>query len=132
MDAVGVRAVLAKVWRRERVRQMDIEYRHPAGDDATGWPALLLGARAYLDLNPELWPWAPEGFKPKSRYLDLVRAGALAMAAGEVAVRALDFPALVHVETVTRDAAVKMADLYQMKPRQFPAWVREEWQAVAP
>lgn len=97
--------------RAERMRQIDIEWRHPSGDDGMGWVPLLLAARAYVEERPDLWPWDVSGYKPKNRRRDLVRAGALVLAGCEVMVRAMEFARLGEGEALLRDILAQLARL---------------------
>lgn len=82
----------------ERRRQIDVEgwtpkhdERHPTEDFALAVAAYALAAASPAHSAPGVveahargwWPWSPETFSPKDMRRDLVRAGALAIAAIE-------------------------------------------------
>lgn len=81
----------------ERRRQVEVEgwtADHDAGHGPTvllaaakcyGWAAV--GAEGNAKPAPALWPWARSWWKPKDRLRNLVRAGALAQAAADIALR---------------------------------------------
>lgn len=77
----------------ERRRQQEVEGYTLARDIEHGQRALLRAAVCYTMLAPNdgtpdappTWPWAPEYWKPKGVLRNLVRAGALAQAAHDVA-----------------------------------------------
>lgn len=81
----------------ERQRQIEKEGWSDAHDDQHGIDVLMLAALCYRDaegagsLQPSLWPWDAEWWKPKSRQRNLERAGALYQAASDAAERAQDY-----------------------------------------
>ena len=97
MEALHVRiplsafaiAVLA-----ERRRQSDVEGFTPEHDDLKHEPGELAHAAAAYAMNgasndydegqpPACWPWTPDWWRPDGKRRDLVKAGALLLAAGE-------------------------------------------------
>ncbi len=75
----------------ERMRQVSDEGHSFAEDDRNGHDGLRNAAAAYLiaaphdtKRRPECWPWPPRWYKPKSVRENMVRAGALVLAAIEV------------------------------------------------
>jgi len=89
----------------ERQRQTEVEGWTAEHDDRHGPAVLLDAALCYqagtVDPDPRtyrngygrytpLWPWSLSWWKPKDRLRDLVRAGALAQAAADVALRRRD------------------------------------------
>ena len=71
---------------RERARQISVEGYYPSEDPdyyhiAAAAAAYALSASWQPFEAAEMWPWAPELFKPKDPLRDLVRAGALIAAA---------------------------------------------------
>lgn len=74
----------------ERRRQVEVEGYHRQHDYAHGSPVLSRAARCYevpqnMPGVPDAWPWEPESWKPKGIIRNLVRAGALYLAARDVA-----------------------------------------------
>lgn len=66
----------------ERLRQVVDEGYTPDHDAQHGAEPLLRAAAAYLDRDPDRWPWNPQSFKiSHDRHRDLVKAGALIAAA---------------------------------------------------
>lgn len=82
----------------ERQRQVDVEGWTPTHDDQHGFKTLEQAALCYRDaagpesVRPSTWPWDADWWKPKSRQRNLERAGALYLAASEVADRAQNYP----------------------------------------
>lgn len=73
----------------ERERQKEVEGWHPDHDDGYAECELAVAAAMYALYSdsypnagqpPQLWPWAPEWWKPKDYRRDLIRAGALILA----------------------------------------------------
>ena len=81
----------------ERQRQQNDEGWSASHDDQHGADVLEAAARSYRDASgsesecPSYWPWSLEWWKPKNRERNLERAGALFIAASEVAERAGDY-----------------------------------------
>ncbi len=83
----------------ERQRQIDSEGWTPEHDDQHGARSLELAALCYRNKHaakegcglPDLWPWDKQWWKPKGYQRNLERAGALYLAAAEVAERAGDY-----------------------------------------
>lgn len=77
----------------ERERQLEEESWRPEHDDFHGPFVIASAAMCYRhaeDANaaqPDNWPWSPDAWKPKCRRRNLVRAGALFLAAAESAGR---------------------------------------------
>jgi len=75
--------------RSERQRQIDVEGYTPDHDREHGGFALSQAATAYEFEGylrwgvPTRWPWTPESWKPRDPISNLVRAGALHLAAYE-------------------------------------------------
>ena len=81
----------------ERQRQQNDEGWSASHDDQHGFDVLEAAALCYRDASgadsecPTNWPWSLDWWKPKSRQRNLERAGALFVAASEVAERAGDY-----------------------------------------
>ncbi|WP_052336705.1 hypothetical protein [Nocardioides alkalitolerans] len=76
----------------ERQRQIEAEGYTPEHDDEHddehGWQTLWAAGATYAEIGHVSWPWRVEEFKPTNVVRDLIKAGALAQAAMEVAERA--------------------------------------------
>lgn len=66
----------------ERARQIEIG-RTRERDYGRG-TELVVAARAYIHVDRNLWPWHQSSWQPRSRVENLLRAGALFLAAEEV------------------------------------------------
>lgn len=81
----------------ERQRQIAVEGWSESHDDRHGAGLLEMAALCYRDAQdaeterPANWPWTPDWWKPKDRERNLVRAGALYLAAASTADRAGDY-----------------------------------------
>jgi hypothetical protein len=80
----------------ERQRQVEVEGYSAEHDREHGSRSLEAAALAYFrcadgsaEMPPD-WPWAPQWWKPKDRMRNLIRAGALLQAAGEVSTLMVD------------------------------------------
>lgn len=94
----------------ERRRQIEVEGWSPEHDDQHYAGHLLRAAVIYawhgtdkgaaLDERgvPLSWPWDPEWWKPKDRRANLVRAGALALAERQKALRAWPHYYVGHID----------------------------------
>lgn len=88
----------------ERKRQIESEGWTPEHDDQQRIGDLERAAFCYRDASgegsaqPGQWPWDAKWWKPQSRQRNLVRAGALYLAASEVAERAGDFERRNHLK----------------------------------
>lgn len=100
---------------QERQRQIEVEGWTPAHDDAHGSTDLACAAACYMlafDDSaeiPQMWPLDVKWWKPKDRQRNLVRAGALYLAAADAAERAKDFKG----RNVMRQAAESCSILLQ-------------------
>lgn len=79
------RVLAANLIADERLRQVSHEGYTLDHDAHHGPGALLAAAKAYVGRDETLWPWAPSFFKPRGEIANLVRAGALLRAAGDLA-----------------------------------------------
>jgi hypothetical protein len=77
--------------RAERRRQIDVEGWTAEHDDKHGADRLLAASRCYQGgkWQPS-WPWGSAWWKPRDMRSNLIRAGALAQAAADVALRRRD------------------------------------------
>ena len=90
----------------ERRRQFDVLGYDAAHDDKLEPGSILkaaecyFGARSDTEPMPADWPWDAEAWSPSTRDDNLLRAGALAMAASDCAIRAKaeHYPCLVLLE----------------------------------
>lgn len=87
-EGAGMSLILA-----ERERQITIEGWHLEHDDEHSYAILENAAYCYRDaepdtLAPSLWPWSENTWKPSDRQRNLMRAGALYLAAAQAAERA--------------------------------------------
>lgn len=71
--------------RAERQRQIEVEGWTPEHDREHGRDLLTRAANAYRWGDYHYWPWNRDGWKPKDHLSNLIRAGALYMAANEAA-----------------------------------------------
>lgn len=68
----------------ERRRQVETEGWTEEHDREHGPQMLAAAAQAYWHNDPQYWPWHGDWWKPKSQFRNLVRAGALYMAALDI------------------------------------------------
>lgn len=67
----------------ERQRQIDVEGWTPEHDAQHDPWQLFRAGMAYRSRDVRGWPWERDGFKPRSEFRNLVRAGALFQASTE-------------------------------------------------
>jgi hypothetical protein len=102
----------------ERRRQIDAEGYSIEHDREHGPIVLQQAARCYVSADSTFWPWAPETFKPKGPLRNLVRAGALYLAAIDVCandryveyLRAQLDDVIVRIDAVVADARETLRD----------------------
>lgn len=70
--------------RAERQRQIQVEGWTPEHDQEHGTDVLTRAANAYYLGNSAHWPWDSRWWKPKDPLSNLIRSGALYLAAAEV------------------------------------------------
>lgn len=80
----AIEAEVKRLIVEERVRQQIEEGYTVEHDRAHGSSALLLAGISYLTSTNLIWPWDDSLFKQTTRKRDLVKAGALIMAAAEI------------------------------------------------
>lgn len=92
-------------------------------DRSHGASELLRAGRAYLTGDVNLWPWERTGFKPRTHIRNLVRAGALFLAAADVAPSGsgTHYQAERLVESTVQTLAAEIAQVQIIAPGIAPA-----------
>lgn len=108
----GIQAIIA-----ERHRQIEVEGWTPGHDDSHGATVLENAAFSYRDAAgetsplPDQWPWEATWWKPKSRMRNLERAGALYLAAADVAERNKDYGARDRLKEQAQSCAILLESI---------------------
>ena len=108
----GMQVIIA-----ERCRQIEVEGWTPEHDDSHGADVLESAAIGYRDAmgdnspEPDQWPWDASWWKPKSRARNLARAGALYLAAADVAERSKDYDARDRLKEQAQTCAVLLESI---------------------
>lgn len=82
-------ALATRMVYEERDRQISMLRYTPDFDDAQGSMVLFIASQVYAGQEPvSAWPWKARYYKPRGAVSDLVRSGALLLAAMDVEARA--------------------------------------------
>lgn len=110
-EGAGMSLILA-----ERERQITSEGWTLEHDDDHGSAILENAAYCYRDAEPDtqlpsLWPWPESAWKPRDRQRNLMRAGALYLAAAQAAERANLYTSRDELNDQVRSCAIRLESI---------------------